>query len=102
VKASWNAATALAGWLLDAAETWLLLRLLGASIGPGEALAVEAAVSVLQVVAFAVPGGLGVSDLGYHALVHGLAGEPVAAALVLAKRARDAVWIAAGLLARPL
>jgi hypothetical protein len=99
---AWNAITALVGWLLDAVETWLLLRVLGARVGAGEALAIEAAVSVLRAVAFAVPGGLGVSDLGYHALVRGIAGEPVAAALVVAKRARDAVWVATGLLARPL
>jgi hypothetical protein len=99
---AWNAATALACWLLDAAETWLLLRLLGASVGPGDALAVEAAVSVLRVVAFAVPGGLGIADLGYHALVSGLASEPIAAAFVVAKRTRDVFWTVIGFLARPL
>ena len=58
--------------------------------------------SVLRAAAFAVPGGLGVSDLGYHALVRGLAGEPVAAAFVVVKRARDVFWIAVGFLTRPL
>jgi len=88
--------TALLGWFVEAGESYLLLRLLGAPLGIGEALALEALVSVARAAAFAVPGGLGVQDFGYHALLHG-AGEPVAAAFVLMKRARDVFWVTVGL-----
>jgi len=99
---AWNLATALAGWLLEAAEAWLLLRLLGAPVTVGQAIALEALVSVARAAAFAVPGGLGVQDLGYHALLRGLVGEPAAAAFVLLKRGRDLTWIAIAFLARVL
>ena len=97
---AWNLVTALAGWLLEAAEAWLLLLLLGVPIAPGEAIALEALVSVARSAAFAVPGGLGVQDLGYHALLRGLVGEPAAAAFVLMRRARDLSWIAIAFLSR--
>ncbi len=98
----WNGATALAGWLLEAVETFFLLSLLGAPLGWGEALALEASLSVVRVLAFAVPGGLGVQDLTYHALLQGVAGEPAAVSFVLLKRARDVFWVAVGLLSRPV
>lgn len=98
----WNVASALAGWLLDAGETFILLRILGAPVTAGEAIAVESAVSLVRAAAFAVPGGMGFQDLGYHELLRGVAGEPVAAAFVLLKRARDVFWIGAGFLTRPL
>jgi uncharacterized membrane protein YbhN (UPF0104 family) len=99
---AWNLATALAGWLLEAAEAWLILRLLGVPVTAGQAIALEALVSVARSAAFAVPGGLGVQDLGYHALLRGVVGEPAAVAFVLLKRARDLTWIATAFLSRVL
>jgi hypothetical protein len=98
----WNAATALAGWLLEALETFLILWLLRAPVGWGEALALEASVSVVRALAFAVPGGLGVQDLSYHAGLQMAVGEPVAVSFVLLKRARDVFWIVTGLLLKPV
>jgi glycosyltransferase 2 family protein len=99
---AYSGATALAGWLLDALETWLLLRFLGAPVSAGGAIALEATVSVVRALAFAVPGGLGAQDLGYHMLLIGAAGGPAAAAFVLLKRARDVTWSTLGLLSRPV
>jgi hypothetical protein len=93
---AWNVATALASWCTTAVESWALLRLVGARTGVGEVLALESVVSLLRSVAFAVPGGLGVQDLGYHALLRGAVGDGPAAAFVLLKRARDLCWLAAG------
>jgi hypothetical protein len=98
----WNAATALAGWLLEALETFLILWLLRAPLGWGEALALEASVSVIRALAFAVPGGLGVQDLSYHAGLQMAVGEPAAVSFVLLKRARDVFWIVTGLLLKPV
>jgi len=94
--------TALAGWFLDALESWLLLRLIGAPLGIGDAIALEACVSLVRALAFAVPGGLGAQDLGYHALLSGVAGGSAALAFVFLKRARDVTFSALGLLSRPV
>jgi hypothetical protein len=55
---AWSMSSALAGWLLDAGETFLLLRVLGAPVTAGEAVAIESAVSLVRAAAFAVPGGV--------------------------------------------
>lgn len=94
---AWNLATGLGGWLLDAAETLILLRLVGFHIGPGEALGVEALVSVVRIAAFAVPGGLGIQDLTYHALLQGTVSDAASMSLILLKRGRDVFWVLTGL-----
>jgi Lysylphosphatidylglycerol synthase TM region len=98
----WNVATAFAGWLLDAGETFLLLRMLGAHVTAAEAITVESAISLVRAAGFAIPGGVGLQDLGYHELLRGIAGEPISAAFVLLKRARDVFWIGVSFLSRPL
>jgi len=95
---SWNLVTGLGGWLLDATETLLVLRLVGFRIGPGEALGVEALVSVIRIGAFAVPGGLGFTDLTYHALLQGTVSDAASMSLILLKRGRDVFWVATGFL----
>jgi uncharacterized membrane protein YbhN (UPF0104 family) len=86
-------------WVADAAETFLLLRLLGFDIGIGEALAIEGIMSVLKVLVFFVPAGLGVQDAGYAAFIGGVAGPGslhLAAAFVMLKRAREVLLIGVG------
>lgn len=89
----------LAQWLLEAAETFLILRLLGLPIGIGEALALEVAGNALRSFAFAIPAGLGVQDAGYVAMI-GALGAPEAAsagvAFVLVKRSKELFWVALG------
>jgi uncharacterized membrane protein YbhN (UPF0104 family) len=86
-------------FLVEALETWLLLRLVGAEVGFAQVLAVEPLVSLLRALAFFAPAGLGVQDLGYVALFQAV-GVPqlavVGAGFVLLKRTRELVWTAAG------
>jgi hypothetical protein len=96
VTLSWNLVTGLGGWLLEAAETLLLLHLVGSPIGVGEALGVEALMSMIRIIAFAVPGGLGIQDLTYYVLLQGSVSDAAAVSLVLLKRARDVFWVATG------
>ena len=93
---SWNLLTGLGGWLLDAAETFLVLHLVGFPVGPAEALGVEALVSVVRIGAFVVPGGLGIQDLTYHALLQGTVSDAASMSLILLKRGRDVFWVATG------
>lgn len=96
-----NGLAFLAGWVCEAFESFVILRLLGVSMGFGQALAVEATMSVLRAVVFFVPAGLGVQDLAWVGAL-GALGAPDAtatgAAFAALKRAKELFWIAVGLL----
>jgi uncharacterized protein (TIRG00374 family) len=91
----------LASWLVEGAEAWLILGLLGVHISYAEVLAFEVVVSLLKSLAFMVPAGIGIQDAGYVAFF-GAFGIPDAATLgvafVLIKRAKELFWIAIGFL----
>ncbi len=79
-------------WITEATETFFLLRLLGFQVVWSDALAIEAVMSVIKVLAFFVPAGLGVQDAGYTAFIAGISGADalhLAAAFALIKRARE-------------
>ncbi|HEY3500525.1 MAG TPA: lysylphosphatidylglycerol synthase domain-containing protein [Polyangiaceae bacterium] len=87
------------GWLLESVETFLILRLLGVELDFVTIASFEVVLSLVRNVAFFVPAGLGVQDLGYVACLAAL-GVPeaasVGAAFVLLKRAKELFWIAVG------
>lgn len=89
----------LAGWLLEACETFLILHLLGVHLSWKTAGALEVSASFLRNVAFLVPAGLGVQDLSYLAFLRAL-GVPdaldVAAAFLLLKRCKECFWALCG------
>jgi uncharacterized membrane protein YbhN (UPF0104 family) len=89
----------LLSWVLEAVETYLILRLLGVDL-PFEAVAaLEVALSFARHVTFILPAGLGVQDLGYVAFLRALgAHDPLTmgAAFVLLKRAKEAAWALVG------
>lgn len=89
----------LGAWLMESAETFLLLRLLGIPVGFVAVLAAEAGLSLVRSAALFAPAGLGVQDLGYMAFLRALGipdAEAAAAAFVLVKRGKELVWIAVG------
>lgn len=95
-------------WFIEAFETWLIVRLLGFPIDFMHAVAIESACSFLRAMAFFVPAGLGVQDLGY-AILFGVAGVPdpvdFGLAFTLVKRSKELVWVLIGyciLLALPV
>jgi uncharacterized protein (TIRG00374 family) len=86
-------------WLVEGAETVLIVRCLGLPLPLGPILALDALGSLLRVVAFFVPAGLGVQDAALILLLRQMGvPNPLAAgaALVLVKRAKELVWIAIG------
>jgi uncharacterized protein (TIRG00374 family) len=88
-------------WLVEGAETILIVRCLGLPLPLGPILALDALGSLLRVVAFFVPAGLGVQDAALILLLRQMGvPNPLAAgtALVLVKRAKELVWIAVGAL----
>ena len=89
----------LAAWLMDTVETWLILRVLGVHLGFVAVYSFEAGLSLVRSMAFFVPAGLGVQDLGYFAFLSAL-GVPdalgVGAAFVLLKRTKELLWVFVG------
>jgi len=80
----------LLAWLASAAGAWIGLRLMGVTVSFPAIVMVESLIFTLRSVAFAVPGALGVQEVGYLALapIAGIAPQAILA-LSLAKRARD-------------
>jgi uncharacterized membrane protein YbhN (UPF0104 family) len=98
--ARWRATALLfGGWLLEAIDTLVILRLLGARVGFAEVIAFEAGLALVRSLAFFAPAGLGVQDLGYLAFL-GALGFPGAAALgaafVMMKRTKEAFFVIVG------
>jgi len=87
------------GWLAVAGETYLILRFLGASGTYVQAVALEATASVLRIIFFFLPGGLGASEVGFVTLLVAF-GFPdpvtISAAYIAVKRLKEALWISAG------
>jgi uncharacterized membrane protein YbhN (UPF0104 family) len=83
------------GWVIEAFETYLILRILGVDLPFAAVAALEVSLSFLRHVTFLLPAGLGVQDLGYVAFLRALgAHDPliVGAAFVLLKRAKECMW----------
>jgi len=80
----------LVAWLASAAGAWIGLKLMGVAVSFPTMVMVESLIFTLRSVAFAVPGALGVQEVGYLALapIAGIAPQAILA-LSLAKRARD-------------
>jgi putative membrane protein len=90
----------LAGWALGAGEAWLALHLLGAHIGPAEAVVIDGLFVLFRMFAFAIPAAIGVQE-GAFVVLCALFGvsAPVALAFSLVRRARDVVVGAPAVLA---
>ena len=87
----------LCAWLVEATETAVILRLVGAPMSMASVVAIEGVLSLARSAVAFVPGGLGVQDVGYASALGALgATHETAAAFVLLKRAKEITWIAIG------
>jgi putative membrane protein len=88
-----------AGWIIGTAEVYLILQLLQFPVGWGDALLLESLGQAIRAAGFAIPGSLGIQEGGFLLLapLAGLRPE-TALALSLAKRAREVILGAPGLL----
>jgi hypothetical protein len=84
-------------WCLEALESALLLRLVGADVPLGAVFAIEGGLSLVRSAAILAPSGLGVVDLGYATVLPVLGADAGAApAFVILKRAKELAWVAIG------
>lgn len=79
-------------WFVGAAETWVILALMGTRVSPLTALAVDSLVSALRTFAFLVPAAAGIQE-GSYVLVCALFAISPATALAISftRRAREIV-----------
>lgn len=89
-------------WGTELSETVLILRLLGVELEIQAVFPMEMSTALVRSLAFFVPSGLGVQDVGYAAFL-GAFGVPdainVAFAFVILKRAKEIVYVSVGYLA---
>lgn len=86
-------------WLLEATETFVILRVLDVNVSWSAALGMEVLVVLIRHVLFMMPAGLGAQDLGYVAFL-GALGIPeavsVGAAFSVLKRSKEGIWSLVG------
>jgi glycosyltransferase 2 family protein len=82
----------LVAWIGTGLGGWIVYHLLGASIDPGAALAIESLVAALAAASFLVPLSAGIQEAGYAGLgaMFGVPAE-LSLAVSLVRRARDVV-----------
>ncbi|HEY1506757.1 MAG TPA: flippase-like domain-containing protein [Stellaceae bacterium] len=80
----------LGGWIANAIEAWIALKLMGIDLGIAAVITIESLLYAIRSVAFAVPNAVGVQEGAYVMLgaIFGLSPE-MALALSLLKRGRD-------------
>ncbi|NHQ60470.1 flippase-like domain-containing protein [Chlorobium sp. BLA1] len=86
-------------WFMLAIESYIILSLLGVKISFFQVLAIDASLTMLRVLFFFVPSGLGVQDLGYIAFFQALGIHDYLAyggAFVLLRRFKELLWYAFG------
>jgi hypothetical protein len=92
---------AFTGWVLVALETYLILRFLGSEPTFTQAVALEGTASILRIVFFFLPAGIGASEVGFITLLLAF-GFPDAvtlgAAYIAVKRLKEVAWMAFGYL----
>lgn len=89
----------LCGWLCEALESFLILKLLGVELDFFALASIEVLLSFLKNVLFVVPAGIGVQDVGYVSCLSAL-GVPdaltIGAAFSALKRGKELLWAAVG------
>ncbi len=89
----------LCGWLCEALESYLILKLLGVDLDFFAVASIEVMLSFLKNVLFVIPAGIGVQDVGYVSCLSAL-GVPdalnVGAAFSALKRGKELFWAAVG------
>ncbi|MEI6847102.1 MAG: lysylphosphatidylglycerol synthase transmembrane domain-containing protein [Chlorobiaceae bacterium] len=86
-------------WFMFAIESYIILNLLGIQVSFFQVLAIDATLTMLRVLFFFIPSGLGVQDLGYMAFFQALGIQDFlvyGGAFVLLRRFKELLWYAFG------
>lgn len=85
-------------WFMLAIESYIILRLLDVQLSFLQVLAMDTAITMLRVLFFFIPSGLGVQELGYRLFfqVLGMPDSPDYGAFVLLRRFKELLWYSFG------
>jgi uncharacterized membrane protein YbhN (UPF0104 family) len=89
----------MASWCFFALESFLILRLLGADITFAHAVALEGVASIMRMLFFFIPGGLGAQEVGYVMVLSSFGlPEPLtlSASYIMLKRSKEVFWSTVG------
>lgn len=87
------------GFMCMGLENFLILTLLSSGVSAPEAIAMEAFVALIRIGFFFLPSGLGALEASYYLILRGYGvqdAETLAAAFMVAKRAKELLWIGIG------
>jgi hypothetical protein len=86
------------GWIVGAAEIWVLADWMGASIDPVDAVVVASMSMLVRAGTFFIPAGIGAYEAGTYAAASMVGLPPeVAVTMALLRRLREIFWVAVGL-----
>jgi hypothetical protein len=88
-----------AGFVVMGLENFVILALLGSGVTVAQSISMEALLAIVRIGFFFLPSGLGAQEAGYYFALRafGVADpETLAAAFMVAKRAKELVWIGIG------
>jgi hypothetical protein len=92
-------ALAILNWLLGAAAVWATLRFMGRPASFADAWVIEAMAQLVRAGTFFIPASLGAQDGAIMLVMRVMTGDALAGlALALLRRARELIWVLAGLL----
>ena len=92
-------ALAIVNWLLGAAAVWATLHFMGRPASFADAWVIEAMTQLVRAGTFFIPASLGAQDGAIMLVMRVMTGDALAGlALALVRRARELIWVLAGLL----
>jgi uncharacterized protein (TIRG00374 family) len=85
-------------WVLGVAEVYLVMHLLGYPVSMTDAWIIESMAQLVRAGAFFIPAAIGAQEGTFMLLCGAITGNPtLGIAVALVRRAREVIWIAAGL-----
>jgi len=87
------------GWMIIAAEAFVIFRIIGVDINFSQAIILESAASLIRIIFFFLPSGMGAQDAGLIGLMSAMGfTDPFSASMlfIFYRRTKEIIWILLG------